>query len=156
MAAVAPREGERLEQPKQQLIEHGAVVSADLAAQGACNSALAVAGRADDEQILMPVDPLVGDEFLEQPLVEPARCLHVDILDDGVLPEAGEPQPERPAACSRARSPHGRPAVRGARREPRDCETKACEMPPGDCRCASKSKTWHDRQQSDRCGFGPG
>lgn len=46
---------------------------------------------------------------------------------DGVLPEAGEPQSERPAACSRARSPHGRPAVRGARREPRYCETKACE-----------------------------
>ena len=47
----------------------------------------------DDEQVLMPVDPLAGDELLEQRLVEPARRLHVDILDDCVLPEAGEPQP---------------------------------------------------------------
>jgi|GEM_PF-6078488 len=35
MAAVAPREGERLEQPRQPLIEHGAVVPAGLVAQGA-------------------------------------------------------------------------------------------------------------------------
>src|SRR5581483_10312026 len=93
MAAVAPREGERLEQPRQPLIEHGAVVPAGLVAQGASNPALADAGRADDEQVLMPVDPLAGDELLEQRLVEPARRLHVDILDDGILPEAGEPQP---------------------------------------------------------------
>ena len=45
----------------------------------------------DDEQVLMPVDPLAGDELFEQRLVEPARRLHVDILDNRVLPEAGKP-----------------------------------------------------------------
>ena len=49
-------------------------------------------GRADDEQVLMSVDPFAGDELLEQRLVEPARRLDVDILDDGVLTEACEPQ----------------------------------------------------------------
>ncbi|BAC45289.1 blr0024 [Bradyrhizobium diazoefficiens USDA 110] len=77
-SAVAPREGKRLEQPRQPLTEHGAVVAAGLVAQGASNPALADAGRADDEQVLMPVDPLAGDELLEQRLVEPARRLHVD------------------------------------------------------------------------------
>ena len=90
MAAIAPCKGKRLEQPRQPLIEHGTVVPAGLVAQGASNPALADAGRADDEQVLMPVDPLAGNELLEQRLIEPARRLHVDILDDGVLPEAGE------------------------------------------------------------------
>lgn len=39
----------------------------------------------------MPVDPLAGDELFERRLVEPARRLHVDILDDRVLLETGEP-----------------------------------------------------------------
>ena len=58
----------------------------------ACNPTLADAGRADDEQVLVPFDPFAGDELLEQRLIEPARRLHVDILDDGVLPEACEAQ----------------------------------------------------------------
>ena len=58
----------------------------------ACNPTLADAGRADDEQVVVPLDPLAGGEFLEQCLVEPARRLHVDVLVDGVLPEACEPQ----------------------------------------------------------------
>jgi hypothetical protein len=61
-------------------------------AKGAGNPTLADAGRADDEQVLVPCDPLAGDEVLEQRLVEPARRLHINILDDSVLPEACEPQ----------------------------------------------------------------
>jgi len=40
-------------------------------AKGASNPALADAGRADDEQVLMSVDPFAGDELLEQRLVAP-------------------------------------------------------------------------------------
>ena len=40
----------------------------------------------------MPIDPVAGSELGEQRLVEPARRLHVEILDDGVLSKAGELQ----------------------------------------------------------------
>ena len=42
------------------------------------------------EQVLVPIDPVAGDELLEQRLVETARRLHVDVLDDGGLAQAGE------------------------------------------------------------------
>ncbi|KRQ02897.1 hypothetical protein AOQ71_34405 [Bradyrhizobium manausense] len=58
MAAVAPREDKRLEQPRQPLIEDEAAVPAGLVAERASNPAFADAGWADDEQVLMPVDPL--------------------------------------------------------------------------------------------------
>ena len=38
-------------------------------------------------------DPVAGDELGEQCLVETARRLHVDVLDDGRLAQAGELQP---------------------------------------------------------------
>jgi len=38
---------------------------------------------------MMPLDPLPGSQLLEQRSVEPAWRLHVDVFDDGVLPEAG-------------------------------------------------------------------
>ena len=44
------------------------------------------------EQVLVPFDPVAGDELVEQRLVETARRLHVDILDDGRLAQAGELQ----------------------------------------------------------------
>jgi hypothetical protein len=46
------------------------------------------AGRAADQQALVPRDPIAGDELLEQCLVETARHLHVDILDHGRLAQA--------------------------------------------------------------------
>ena len=90
--AVAACKRERIEEPRQALIEDGAVIPTGLVAERAGNPTLADAGGADDEQILMPFDPFAGDELLEQRLVEPTGRLHVDILDDGVLPEAGEAQ----------------------------------------------------------------
>jgi hypothetical protein len=56
------------------------------------NPALADTGWSDDQQILVSLDPLAGDEPLEQRLIEAARRLHVDVLDDGVLPQLGEAQ----------------------------------------------------------------
>ena len=61
-------------------------------AERAGKPTLADAGRADDEQVLVSLDPVAGDELVEQCLVEAARRLHVDILDDGVLAQAGEAQ----------------------------------------------------------------
>ena len=54
---------------------------------------LADAGWANDDQILVLIDPIAGGEPNKQGLVEPARGLHVDVLDDGVLAEPGELQP---------------------------------------------------------------
>jgi hypothetical protein len=59
----------------------------------ASNPAFTDAGGSDDKQVLMSVDPIAGNELLEQDLVEPAGRLHIDILNDGVLPQACEPQP---------------------------------------------------------------
>ena len=44
---------------------------------------------AHDEQVVVLLDPLAGDQLLEQGAVEPARCLGIDVFDDGILPEAG-------------------------------------------------------------------
>src|SRR3954453_13707864 len=90
--AVAACQRERIEESRQALIENRAVIPTGLVAERACNPTLADAGRADDEQVVVPLDPLAGDELLEQRLVESARRLHVDILDDGVLSEACEAQ----------------------------------------------------------------
>src|SRR5712691_9904195 len=40
----------------------------------------------------MPIDPIAGNELLEQRLVEPARRLEVDVLSHGVLAQARESQ----------------------------------------------------------------
>jgi hypothetical protein len=64
------------------MIEDGAVVAAGLVAERASNPTFADAGWADDEQILVPCDPLAGNEFLQQRPVEAARGFVVDVLDD--------------------------------------------------------------------------
>ena len=74
------------------MIEDRAIIPTGLVAERAGNPTLADAGGADDKQVLVPFDPLAGDELLEQRLVEPAWRLHVDILDDSILPEACEAQ----------------------------------------------------------------
>ena len=71
------------------MIEDGAVVAAVLVAERASNPPFADAGWADDEQILVPCDPLAGNEVLEQRPVEAARGFVVDVLDDSGLAQAG-------------------------------------------------------------------
>jgi hypothetical protein len=58
-------------------------------AERASNPTFADAGWADDEQILVPCDPLAGNEFLEQRPVEAARGFVVDVLDDSGLAQVG-------------------------------------------------------------------
>ena len=92
MAAVAACQRQRIEQPRHAMIEHRAIVSAGLVRQRASDPTFADAGRADDDQVLMLIDPVAGGELGEQRLVEPARRLHIDVLDDGVLSKTGELQ----------------------------------------------------------------
>src|SRR5262249_59165101 len=92
MTAVTMREAEHIEEPRQPLIQDGVIIPAGLVAKRASNPTFADAGRPDDQQVLMPIDPLAGHKLLEQRLVEPACCLGIDILDDGVLAQACEPQ----------------------------------------------------------------
>src|SRR5882672_10873617 len=74
------------------MIEDGSVVAAGLVAERAGDPALAGAGRAADQQALVPCDPIAGNELGEQCLVETARRLHVDVLDDCRLAQARELQ----------------------------------------------------------------
>lgn len=57
MATVAARESEVIEQPRNTLIEHGAIVTAGLVAERRGEPALADAGRAADQQVGMVIDP---------------------------------------------------------------------------------------------------
>jgi len=85
MAAVAARESEIIEQPRNTLIEHGAVVTADLVAERRGEPALADAGRAADQQVGMIVDPAALDKLGEQRAVDAARGTVVDVLDARLL-----------------------------------------------------------------------
>ena len=74
------------------MIENGAIVSARRVCQRASDPTFTDAGRSDDDQVLMPIDPVSGGQLGEQCLVEPARRLHINVLDDGVLSKSGELQ----------------------------------------------------------------
>ena len=116
VAPVAARQAERLEQPRQALVEHAAVVAAGLVAEGAGQPGLADAGRAGEQQPLVAVDPFAGGQALEQGAVEaargaPGRRPRRRPTGAGRRTSAG-----RAAAGRRARSPRGRPAGRGAPR----------------------------------------
>ena len=54
MAAVTACQRQRIEQPWHAMIEDGAIVAAGLVAERAGNPTFADAGRADDEQVLVP------------------------------------------------------------------------------------------------------
>jgi hypothetical protein len=90
MAAVTACQCQGIEQPRRALIEDRVIVSASLVTKRTSKPTLADAGWTDDDQILMSIDPVTGDEFLEQCFVEPARRFHVDILDDRRLTQACE------------------------------------------------------------------
>ena len=77
------------------MIDDRAIVAAGLLANGAGEPALADAGRADEGQIVVSVDPLALGEFLEQGAVEPARRAVVDVFDARLLTEPGGAQPRR-------------------------------------------------------------
>ena len=93
IAAVAAGEGEIGEQLGDALIEDGAVVATGLVAEGAGEPRFADPGGTFDDEILRGVDPIAGDQPLEQCSIEAALGAPVDVLDGGALAELGMPQP---------------------------------------------------------------
>ncbi len=93
IAAVAAGEREFGEQLGDALIEDRAVVAAGLVAERASKPTFADAGRAAEDQIVVRVDPVAGDELLEQRAIETARGAVIDILDGGLLAQPGIAQP---------------------------------------------------------------
>jgi hypothetical protein len=81
MAAVAAGERQIVEQSRDALIEHGAIVATGLVAERRGEPTLADAGRAADQEIDAVVDPATLNEAGEQRTVEPARGAVVDVLD---------------------------------------------------------------------------
>ena len=62
-------------------------------AERAGQPTLADAGRAADDQIVVRVDPIAGDELLEQGAIEAAGGAVIDILDGRLLAQPGIAQP---------------------------------------------------------------
>src|SRR5438034_7122479 len=65
MTTVAARECQGIEQPWHAMIEDGSIVAARLVAERAGKPTFAGAGRAADQQALVPCDPIAGDELGE-------------------------------------------------------------------------------------------
>ena len=91
MATVAARESEVIEQPRNTLIEHGAIVTAGLVAERRGEPALADAGRAADDEVLDRVDPLALEQRREHGAVQAAVGAVVDVLGGGRLLALGTP-----------------------------------------------------------------
>jgi hypothetical protein len=113
-AALAARLGQVAEQPTGALVEYGEAFAAGFVAKSASQPRLADTGRADDDQMVMIAQPLAGGEFLEQGVVEAARRMQVDVLDDGGLAQLGVAQP----AGMRGSGFNRRPATRRVRIQP--------------------------------------
>src|SRR5579864_5473436 len=89
MPAVAARQGEVLEELWDAMIEHRAIVAACLMAKRGSEPRLADAGRTDEGQVFVSLDPLALDEPLEQRAVETARTAIVNIFDACLLAQFG-------------------------------------------------------------------
>jgi hypothetical protein len=70
------------------MIEDGAIVAAGFVADGASEPAFADAGRADEGEIVVGVDPFALRERLEQGAVQPSGGAIIDVLDACLLPQS--------------------------------------------------------------------
>jgi len=89
IAAIAPSEGERLEQARDAVILDRTIVAASLVAEGASNPTLAQAGWPCDEQVLVVVDPVAADEPGEDGAVDAAWCAEIDVFHACRLAQRG-------------------------------------------------------------------
>ena len=90
IAAVAPSQGERLEQARDAMILDRTIVAAGLVAEGTGNPALAQAGCPCDEQVLITADPVAADESGEDGAVDTTWRAQIDVFHACVLTQRGE------------------------------------------------------------------
>ena len=92
VTTVAAGERQIVEQARDALIEHGAIVATGLVAERRGEPTLADACRAADQEIDVVVDPTALDKLGEQRAVETARGAVVDVLDACLLAQLGVAQ----------------------------------------------------------------
>ncbi len=97
MTPVASGERQILAKLRPAMIENRAIVAAGFLADGAGQPAFADAGRPDEREIVVGVDPFACRELLEQRAVEPSGGAIVDVLDARLLTQFGGAQPGRQA-----------------------------------------------------------
>lgn len=90
--AVDAGEGELVEKPSKPLIAHREPATRGLVADGASQETLAATGRAQDQNIVVLVQPAATGEAVDQAAVETARSAVVDILEAGGLAQLGKAQ----------------------------------------------------------------
>ncbi len=95
MSPVAPGEREVAAELRPAMIEHGAIVAAGSVADGACEPAFADAGRPDEGEIVVGVNPFACRELLEQGTIEPSGGAIIDVFDARLLAEFCRAQPRR-------------------------------------------------------------
>ena len=82
---VPSRQGEIFAELGPAMIEHRAIVAAGLVAERRGQPTFPDAGRTDESQIVVRLDPFALDELLEQCAVETARAAVIDVFDAGLL-----------------------------------------------------------------------
>src|SRR5712671_4586288 len=90
--AVDAGEGELVEKPGEPLIAHREPITRRLVAESASDKAFAGAGRAQDQNVVVLVQPAAAGEAVDQAAVETARSSVVDILEAGGLAQLGKAQ----------------------------------------------------------------
>ena len=91
--SIAAGQRQFAEQFGHALVEDGAVVAAGFMAERAGQPTFSDTGGTVDHQILVRVDPVASNEFLEERAVETARGAVIDILDQRLLAQLGMAQP---------------------------------------------------------------
>ncbi len=87
--AVAVRQGEVLQEPRQAVVGDGEAEATGGLGQGAADPRFADPGRTDDQTVQMIAQPLAGGQVLDQGLVQTARGAVVEIFQAGGLAQAG-------------------------------------------------------------------
>ena len=97
MAAVASGESQVVAELRSAMIENRAIIATGSVADGAGEPALAHAGRSDQGEIVVGVDPFACRELLEEGAIEPSGGAIVDVFDTRLLAELCRAQPCRQA-----------------------------------------------------------
>lgn len=99
ITAVASRQGEFLEEPRQARIQDGFPIPAGLVGESAGDPALSETGGACDEEVLVSPDPASFGEARENGAIDTAWRAQVDVLDAGIMTQAGELETGDKASC---------------------------------------------------------